>query len=128
MCFFLWGWGVKYTEAMGRSICEALARGESLREVCSRGGSPSLQTVYGWLMPGSHRHKPEFLRMYRVARMWQSEAFVERMLEVSRDPALSDGRRRAEMEALKVAAARLEAKKYGSFEGDAEVVIRVVWE
>lgn len=91
---------------------------------------PGLSTVYGWLMPGTSRHRPEFLARYRVARMWQAEALVERLLEVSRDPGLSEARRKAEMEALKVAAARLGSVKYGVGEGDgsSEVVVRVVYE
>lgn len=116
----------RYRE-VSAAVLRRLAEGESLREICADPGMPNLRTVYGWLMPEERTHRPEFLAQYRVARMWQAEAFLERLLEVSRDPGLSEPRRKAEMEALKVAAARLEARKYGVSE-DGGLVVRVVYE
>lgn len=107
-------------------VLSRLAEGESLREICADPKMPSLSTVYGWLTPGGRSHKPEFLSGYRVARMWQAEAIWERLLEVSRDPNLSEARRKAEMDALKVAVAKLEARKYGVAD-EGEVVVRVVY-
>ncbi len=118
---------MRYSPSIATRICRELAKGRSLTEICLDKGMPCQTTVFGWLMPGTRSHRPEFLSQYRVARMWQSEAIVERLLEVASDEALDKDRKKAMMDALKVAAARLEPKKYG-IEPAGETVIRVVYE
>ena len=116
-----------FSSTLGQRICDELAEGRTLREALALPGMPTVQTVYRWLSPGHRQHKPEFLKSYRIAKMWQADAFVERLLEVARDASLPSERRKAEMDALKLAAARATAKSHLD-DGSGELVVRVVYE
>lgn len=110
-----------------REICSRIAQGESLREICRSSGMPTLTKVYGWLSNEAKDFNPDFLHQYKVARMWQAESFMERILEVAKDQSISPENRKLEIDALKTAASKLEGKKY-SDEKPRELVIKVVYE
>ncbi len=116
-----------YSAGLGQRICNEIAEGRTLRETLASPGMPELRTVYRWLSPGDKSHKPDFLKSYRVAKAWQADAFVERLLEVARDASLPSERRKAEMDALKLAATRAGAKSHLD-DGSGELVVRVVYE
>lgn len=117
------------TESLRRTrqeICNRLAQGIPLREICSMPEMPSLATVYNWLMPGHAAFDPEFLDCYRVARMWQAEALTEKMLLVSRDESMPNDAKKIQIDALKAASAKLDGRKLGD-DKPRQITVKVVY-
>ena len=112
----------KYCQKTTNTICELLASGKSLREICKRDDMPSMVTVFNWL----HKYD-EFLNQYARAREEQAEAMVDEILSIADekpdyirddrgikriDPA-SVNRNKARVDARKWVAAKLRPKRYG---------------
>ena len=71
-----------YTPEQASLICERIANGESLREICRGDGMPDKATVLRWL------GKPEndaFRDQYARAREAQADHFAEEILEIADD-------------------------------------------
>lgn len=114
----------KYKETSAE-LLRRLALGESLRSICRDPKMPRESTVYGWRMPGHRLFKPGFADKLAAARLMQREALMDRLLDVAREEGISEARRKAEMDALKTVASRLESKVGGKV---GEVSVRVVYE
>jgi hypothetical protein len=69
-----------YTPELVDTICERLAQGQSLVEICRDGDMPSRNAVYAWLA----RH-PEFHDKYARARQVQADAIFDEILEIADD-------------------------------------------
>lgn len=65
-------------------ICERIADGESLRQICRTDGMPSKTTVLHWL-----NERQEFLAQYVRAREAQADHFAEEILDIA-DNAAND--------------------------------------
>lgn len=85
-------WGVvmgtgrpsSYTKEIGDRICEEIAGGKSLREICKAKDVPSANSVYRWL------EKDElFRKQYARAREQQAETIFDEMLDIA-DEASND--------------------------------------
>jgi hypothetical protein len=63
---------------LAAEICERLAAGESLRQICDDGHLPNRSTVFGWL----HRD-PDFRAMYMVARECGAEALADEVVAMA---------------------------------------------
>lgn len=61
-------------------ICERLADGQSLREICRDEGMPGRTTVFRWL----EAHE-DFRNQYAYARELQAEHYADEILEISDD-------------------------------------------
>ena len=72
-----------YSPIIGEKICQRLAGGENLYEICKEDGFPSTSTVFQWLM-----HHTDFERLYYRARQYWAEAQFEQAVQVSRTPAV----------------------------------------
>ncbi|MCM5682504.1 terminase small subunit protein [Schlegelella sp. S2-27] len=70
----------KYTEEMAALICEEIASGKSLREICKQDGMPDKVTVLRWL--DAHE---SFRTQYARAREAQAETIFEEILEIADD-------------------------------------------
>lgn len=116
----------KDTEPVRQQICTLLAQGHSLKEICAAPAMPSVGTVYNWLMPGNPSFNPEFLDQYRVARMWQSESFIEKIIELSRDDSVPPETKKIQIDALKIAATKLEGRK-SSDDKPRQIAVKVVY-
>jgi hypothetical protein len=68
----------KYTEAIGKEICERIADGESLRHICQDAHMPSRETVRKWLREDAHEG---FLGHFVRGKMLSADAFEERALD-----------------------------------------------
>lgn len=97
----------EFTPEIANEICERIADGESLREICKDAHMPSRSTVRMWKSAS-----PEFSAQYAHAREEQGDVYAERVIEeaLTADDA-AKGRLR--MDALKWAASKLAPKKYG---------------
>jgi len=96
-----------FTPEIANDICEALADGKSLREICAEDDKPDRSTVRRWLSQNE-----EFRAQYAHAREQQADAYADKILTEAFDATdASIGRLR--MDALKWTASKLAPKKYG---------------
>ncbi|WP_337054002.1 terminase small subunit protein [Pseudoxanthomonas sp. USHLN014] len=63
---------------MADAICERIADGESLRDICAGEDMPNKATVFRWL--GKHQ---EFSDQYARAREEQAESFADEMVAIA---------------------------------------------
>lgn len=99
-----------FTQEVADEICERLAGGESLVDICGPDRAPHLphrQTVYVWLA-----ERPDFQRAYRRARDIQADLLFDEIVKIAdaRD-ADAVGPRTARRDSLRVNARRWVASK-----------------
>jgi len=70
----------EFTQQTANLICEYLADGMSLREICRKDEMPDKSTVLRWLIKF-----PEFSVQYALAREAQADHMAEEILEISDD-------------------------------------------
>lgn len=115
-----------FNQRTADAICERLASGLSLRNICRNKGMPHKATVFRWLALNS-----EFSDQYARARESQADLLVDEMIDIADMPKIgkktkrtSDGKveeitfdmtehRRLQIETRKWVAARMRPKKYG---------------
>ena len=73
----------RFSPGLFTVICERIAAGESLREVCRDGEMPNKSTVMRWL-----REKPELRDQYACARDDLLDHWAEDIIEIADDGAL----------------------------------------
>lgn len=90
-------------------ICDRIADGDSLRDICSSNEMPHKSTVLRWL-----EVQPDFATKYARARELQGDIMDERILTVADactpETAAAD---RVKIDAYKWRAAKLAPKRYG---------------
>lgn len=68
---------VKFSEAIGKRLCEAISAGVSLRQVCAEPWAPDRHTVREWAV-----RDLQFREEYELARSFWADALAEDMLEL----------------------------------------------
>lgn len=71
----------KYTAALGLAICERLADGETLRQICRSEGMPSERSVRQWASNDKHPFSPHYAR----ARETGYHKMADELLEIADD-------------------------------------------
>lgn len=118
---------VKRTPELAKTLCQRIAKGESLLKICREERMPSRDFVYDWL-----REDTEFRDMYVRAREDQAETMLEEILAIAddakrdtrierdkqgREIEVSDNewiqRSKLRVDARKWAMSKLAPKKYG---------------
>ena len=98
-----------FTQATADEICERLASGKGLAEICRDPVMPSEATVYRWL----DQHEA-FTAQYAKARLLQADHFGDEILEIADEGSLEDTQRaRLRVDARKWLMSKLAPKKYG---------------
>lgn len=69
-----------YTEELALEICERIACGESLRQICKDEGMPDRVTIHRWLLTNE-----EFCNQYARAREFQAEYWADEILDIADD-------------------------------------------
>lgn len=109
-----------YTDELANEICERIANGESLIQICRDENMPSRETVRRWCDESS-----QFCGMYAHAREQQAHYFVDEMIEIA-DKVLEDSaavqKARLQIDTRKWAAAKLNKAAYGD---GAEKIINI---
>lgn len=101
-----------YTPELGLAICERMALGGTVREICRNQKMPAESTVRRWALVND-----EFSSLYALARERQADAWFDEALRISReadssgDPKLVPGSR-LYVDTLKWAAAKLRPRAY----------------
>jgi len=92
-------------------ICEKIAAGMSLRDICSLENMPDKSTVFRWLYLSS-----EFKDLYACAREAQSEVYAQDMTDLADNCHLSPeaiNKAKLQIDTRKWIASKLKPKKYG---------------
>ncbi|SSY81057.1 hypothetical protein [Alysiella crassa] len=109
-----------YTDELAHEICERLANGESLIQICRDPAMPSRETIRRWCDESS-----QFCGMYARAREQQAHYFVDEMIEIA-DKVVEDSaavqKARLQIDTRKWAAAKLNKAAYGD---GAEKIINI---
>ena len=69
-----------YNPEIANLICDRIAEGASLRQICQDATMPARSTIFVWL----EEHE-DFARLYRLARQLQIEDLVDEILEIADD-------------------------------------------
>ena len=101
-----------YTEKLSNEICESLACGKSLTQICRKDNMPCYSTVMKWLRKESPYQK-DFLERYEIARKMQADYYADEIVEIADDSKENIRRSRLRIGARKWIACRLRPKKYG---------------
>ena len=114
----------KYSEAIASEICEELAKGRSLRSICSSHSMPTDRTVYRWL-----EAEPDFRQQYAHARERQADYFADSVHEIAQFEE-DTARARLRIDAIKWHTEKLYPKVYGprshhTVAGDADNPLKV---
>lgn len=94
-----------FTQEIADSICERIAGGENLRQMCDEDGLPCERTIYRWLAANG-----AFCQQYAQARKAWSDAQVEEVIAVSKNPLLKADDKRVQIDTLKWAMGKLNGK------------------
>lgn len=71
----------KYDPHIGLRICEQVAEGETLKQICKSGdGFPARQTFHRWVVG-----QPELAKAYAAAKELSSHSLEEEALDIARD-------------------------------------------
>jgi hypothetical protein len=112
-----------FTAGLAETICERIATGESLRNVCRSAHMPSKSTVSLWL-----RNSREFSDQYARACEFRADAIADEIIEIA-DNCTDPQKARVQIDARKWYAAKIAPKKYGdriTHAGDPENPVQVV--
>lgn len=109
-----------YSEELADAICDRLAQGDAIREICSEEGMPAWSTVRSWLLKNG-----EFSTRYARAREMYAEIRNDDMrLKIQRCPVHRNEieKLRLELDHMKWELSKFAPKKYGEKVGiEAEV-------
>lgn len=102
----------KYTKELGKSICELIADGKSLKRICERNDMPSRKTVHTWLLD---EDKKEFLHNYETSVNIRTDNMFDALEEISdeSDDKESPMRSRLRVDTRKWYLSKVMPKKYG---------------
>ncbi len=96
-----------YTPELAAAICDRIALGHKIIDICKEHGMPHRASVYLWL--GKHQ---EFSDMYVRAREQRAELYAEEIVDIA-DNEADPNKARVRIDARKWAAAKLNQKVYG---------------
>lgn len=98
-----------YSRELIEKICERIAMGESLEEICACVGFPSEGTVYRWLSDDLI-----FQDLYARARDVQADRGFDQAWKIARDATVEDAHvARLQVDTIKWRVGKLSPRKYG---------------
>ena len=97
-----------YTAELADLICERLAQGESLVEICRDEHMPGLRTAMRWA-----RENRDFAVEYQLARAAQAEVMDHLIVAAAKDASGDPHAARVKIDAYKWRASKLAPKRYG---------------
>ena len=98
-----------YSRDLAAKICERIAQGLSLRQVCDTAGMPAKTTVMRWL---ADDRRSAFRDQYARAREAQADTFADEIVEIA-DTEDDAKKARNRIDARKWVASKLRPKVYG---------------
>ena len=114
----------KYSKEKADQICDLIARGMSLRAVCTSADMPSVSMVFRWMEQNS-----KFREQYAHAREEQADGFADEIIEIADNcPPVHEeiAKAKVRIDTRKWKAAKLAPKKYGDkLELDGDMRVKV---
>lgn len=95
-----------YTVEIANIICDRMAKGEALRDICGDADMPGYSTVTVW-----KRENEQFQAMYARAREERAEWLADELVYIA-DTETDSAKARNRIDARKWAAAKLNPKRY----------------
>ena len=77
----------KYTEELGKEICQRIASGETVLSISKDPDMPASSSIYLWLLD---ENKKEFSENYAQARMAQADYYFDQLIEIADDKTKDD--------------------------------------
>jgi hypothetical protein len=114
----------RYTPEFAEKVCERMAEGASLREVCRDNGMPE-SSVRQWVRDD----RDGFAARYQAARALQVESWSDQIIEIGNRQDLDPQDKRVRCDNLKWLMSKLLPKRYGDrllVAGDAENPLQVL--
>lgn len=96
-----------YNEKIADEICDLMAVGNTVIDICRREGFPPQGTLYRWL-----EKQPTFREKYARAREKQADFFAEQIVDIA-DTSTDWQKARLQLDARKWFASKVAPKKYG---------------
>ena len=101
-----------FSQEVADRICEQIAEGRSLRDICQDEGMPAKSTVFKWLS-----ERREFSDQYARAREAQADALFDEILSIADDGSNDtirddDGNERPNQEVIARSRLRVDARKW----------------
>jgi hypothetical protein len=84
-----------FTKKISAEICERLAAGEPLIEICADDHLPTRQTVWNWISA-----RPDFFDAYQKARQIGVQAMADQVLLIAKDEKIDTARAKVIVSAL----------------------------
>lgn len=109
---------VRFSPELADEICQRLAEGESLNQICKLPGFPKRASVMRWLLSDEPEHAA-FRDSYARAREMQAEVLADETIDIAdgtkriRKSHVAIESARLRIDARKWLAAKLRPKKYG---------------
>ena len=97
----------KYTEDLARKICEFIAEGMSVRELCTHDAIPNASTIHAWVLDNE-----EFSKQYARAKGIGAEIEFEQLDDIAKNEE-DVQRARLMIDTKKWALSKKIPKKYG---------------
>lgn len=101
------GTHVRFSQGIVDQICEQIAQGKSLREICKKKDMPDRITFLRWV-----KDKPEVCNQYVRAREDQADFYADEIIEIA-DKCKDYNKARLQVDARKWKASKMAPKKYG---------------
>lgn len=101
-----------YNQAIVDIICERMAEGESIRQICKDADMPGQSTIYKWL--DAH---PDFVEQYARARELQADFYADQCIQIA-DDGLNDtyidenGNKRTDQDVIARSRLRVDVRKW----------------
>jgi transposase-like protein len=114
----------RYTPEFAEEVCQRMAEGASLREVCRENGVPE-SSVRQWVRDD----RDGFAARYQAARTLQVESWSDQIIEIGNREDLDPQDKRVRCDNLKWLTSKLLPKRYGDrllVAGDAENPLQVL--
>ena len=99
-----------YTKALGVTICERIASGESVRNIARDDGMPQKSTIIAWSLNPEH----DFYGHYEKARELRVEVMADELVDIADDGG-DEGvqRSRLRIDTRKWVLSKMKPKRYG---------------
>jgi len=103
-----------FTQKVADAICEGIAEGRSLRDICDEPGMPNKATVFRWLADDTFSL---FRDQYTRAREAQADVLFDEILQIADDGTRDtytdkDGNERTDQDVIARSRLRVDARKW----------------
>lgn len=100
----------RFTEALGKKICDRIASGESLRRICKDKKMPARKTIHLWLLDD---RKKAFLHQYVIAVDIRADELFDSLEEIADNEKGEVQRDRLRVDTRKWYLSKIMPKKFG---------------